>query len=136
MTVDLFFAVIRLSVVGSTGYILLKLLAAVSGNQLSQSWRYHGIAAVTLLFVLPAHRLWAFIPVPRSAPSPAVLAGNDSELVFLSGSPAGVDMLTPQPLPTAGIDWGRCLNGPRFCGFGWPSALSSGMSGDFCATAA
>lgn len=109
MTVDLFFAVIRLSVVGSTGYILLKLLAAVSGNRLSQSWRYHGIAAVTLLFVLPAHRLWAFIPVPRSAPSPAVLAGNDSELVFLSGSPAGVDMLTPQPLPTAGIDWGTVL---------------------------
>ena len=106
MTVDLFFAVIRLSVVGSTGYILLKLLAAVSGNRLSQSWRYHGIAAVTLLFVLPAHRLWAFITVPRSAPSPAVLAGSDSELVFLSGSPAGVDMLTPQPLPTAGIDWG------------------------------
>lgn len=106
MTVDLFFAVIRLSVVGGTGYILLKLLAAVSGNRLSQSWRYHGIAAVTLLFVLPAHRLWAFITVPRSAPSPAVLAGSDSELVFLSGSPAGVDMLTPQPLPTAGIDWG------------------------------
>ena len=109
MTVDLFFAVIRLSVVGGTGYILLKLLAAVSGNRLSQSWRYHGIAAVTLLFVLPAHRLWAFITVPRSAPSPAVLAGSDSELVFLSGSPAGVDMLTPQPLPTAGIDWGTVL---------------------------
>ena len=109
MAVNLFPAAVILSVTGSVGYILLKLLAAVSGNRLSQSWRYHGIAAVTLLFVLPAHRLWAFIPVPRSAPSPAVLAGNDSELVFLSGSPAGVDMLTPQPLPTAGIDWGTVL---------------------------
>ena len=109
MAVNLFPAAVILSVTGSVGYILLKLLAAVSGDHLSQSWRYHGIAAVSLLFVLPVHRLWAFIPVPRSAPSPAVLAGSDSELVFLSGSPAGVDMLTPQPLPTAGIDWGTVL---------------------------
>lgn len=109
MAVNLFFATALLSVTGSAGYILLKLLVAVSGDHLSQSWRYHGIAAVSLLFVLPVHRLWAFIPVPRSAPSPAVLAGNDSELVFLSGSPAGVDMLSPQPLPTAGIDWGTVL---------------------------
>lgn len=136
MTVDLFFAVIRLSVVGSTGYILLKLLAAVSGNRLSQSWRYHGIVAVSLLFVLPVYKLWEFIPVPYSVSPPVISFGGGVEPAFLPGSPAGVDMLTPQPLPTAGIDWGRCLNGPRFCGFGWPSALSSGMSGDFCATAA
>lgn len=64
MAVNLFFAIIRLSVVGSTGYILLKLLAAASGNRLSQSWRYHGIVAVSLLFVLPVYRLWALIPVP------------------------------------------------------------------------
>ena len=63
MTVDLFFAVIRLSVVGSTGYILLKLLAAVSGNHLSQSWRYHGIVAVSLLFVLPVYKLWGFFAI-------------------------------------------------------------------------
>lgn len=109
MAVNLLFTVIRLSVTGSVGYIMLKLLAAVSGSHLSQSWRYHGIAAVSLLFVLPVHRLWALIPVPRSTPSPAVLAGNDSELVFLPGSPAGVDMLSPQPLPTTGIDWGTVL---------------------------
>lgn len=115
MAVNLFFATALLSVTGSAGYILLKLLAAVSGDHLSQSWRYHGIAAVSLLFVLPVHRLWAFIPVPYSAPSPAVLAGNDSELVFLSVSPTGVNMLSPQPLPSAGIDWETVLE--------WAAAL-------------
>lgn len=115
MAVNLFFATALLSVTGSAGYILLKLLVAASGNRLSQSWRYHGIAAVSLLFVLPVHRLWAFIPVPYSAPSPAVLAGNNSELVFLTVSPTGVDMLSPQPLPTAGIDWGTVLE--------WAAAL-------------
>ena len=109
MTVDLFFAVIRLSVVGSTGYILLKLLAAVSGNRLSQSWRYHGIVAVSLLFVLPVYKLWEFIPVPYSVSPPVISFGGGVELAFLPGSPAGVDMLTPQPLPTAGIDWGTVL---------------------------
>ena len=109
MTVDLFFAVIRLSVVGSTGYILLKLLAAVSGNRLSQSWRYHGIVAVSLLFVLPVYKLWEFIPVPYSVSPPVISFGGGVEPAFLPGSPAGVDMLTPQPLPTAGIDWGTVL---------------------------
>ena len=109
MTVDLFFAVIRLSVVGSTGYILLKLLAAVSGNRLSQSWRYHGIVAVSLLFVLPVYKLWEFIPVPYSVSPPVISFGGGVEPAFLPGSPAGVDMLTPQPFPTAGIDWGTVL---------------------------
>ena len=109
MTVDLFFAVIRLSVVGSTGYILLKLLAAVSGDHLSQSWRYHGIVAVSLLFVLPVYKLWEFIPVPYSVSPPVISFGGGVEPAFLPGSPAGVDMLTPQPLPTAGIDWGTVL---------------------------
>ena len=109
MTVDLFFAVIRLSVVGSTGYILLKLLAAVSGNRLSQSWRYHGIVAVSLLFVLPVYKLWEFIPVPYSVSPTVISFGGGVEPAFLPGSPAGVDMLTPQPLPTAGIDWGTVL---------------------------
>lgn len=109
MTVDLFFAVIRLSVVGSTGYILLKLLAAVSGNHLSQSWRYHGIVAVSLLFVLPVYKLWEFIPVPYSVSPPVISFGGGVEPAFLPGSPAGADMLTPQPLPTAGIDWGTVL---------------------------
>lgn len=115
MAVNLFFATALLSVTGSAGYILLKLLVAASGNRLSQSWRYHGIATVSLLFVLPVHRLWAFIPVPYSAPSPAALAGNDSELVFLPVSPTGVDMLSPQSLPSAGIDWGTVLE--------WAAAL-------------
>lgn len=109
MAVNLFFAVIRLSVVGSVGYTLLKLLAAASGNRLSQSWCYHGIAAVSLLFVLPVHRLWAFIPVPYSAPSPVISAGNGSELVFQPVSPAGVDMLSPQPSPNARLDWGTVI---------------------------
>ena len=116
MTVDLFFAVIRLSVVGSTGYILLKLLAAVSGNRLSQSWRYHGIVAVSLLFVLPVYKLWEFIPVPYSVSPPVISFGGGVEPAFLPGSPAGVDMLTPQPLPTAGIDWGTVLERAAFLG--------------------
>ena len=109
MAVNLFFAIIRLSVVGSTGYILLKLLAAASGNRLSQSWRYHGIVAVSLLFVLPVYRLWALIPVPYSVPSPAISAGNGSEPAFLPVSPAGVDMLSPQPLSNARIGWGTVI---------------------------
>ena len=106
MAVNLFPAAVILSVTGSVGHILLKLLAAVSGNHLSQSWRYHGIVAVSLLFVLPVYKLWEFIPVPYSVSPPVISFGGGVEPAFLPGSPAGVDMLTPQPLPTAGIDWG------------------------------
>ena len=109
MAVNLFPAAVILSVTGSVGHILLKLLAAVSGNHLSQSWRYHGIVAVSLLFVLPVYKLWEFIPVPYSVSPPVISFGGGVELAFLPGSPAGVDMLTPQPLPTAGIDWGTVL---------------------------
>ena len=109
MAVNLFPAAVILSVTGSVGYILLKLLAAVSGNHLSQSWRYHGIVAVSLLFVLPVYKLWEFIPVPYSVSPPVISFGGGVEPAFLPGSPAGVDMLTPQPLPTAGIDWGTVL---------------------------
>ena len=109
MAVNLFPAAVILSVTGSVGHILLKLLAAVSGNHLSQSWRYHGIVAVSLLFVLPVYKLWEFIPVPYSVSSPVISFGGGVEPAFLPGSPAGVDMLTPQPLPTAGIDWGTVL---------------------------
>ena len=109
MAVNLFPAAVILSVTASVGYILLKLLAAVSGNHLSQSWRYHGIVAVSLLFVLPVYKLWEFIPVPYSVSPPVISFGGGVELAFLPGSPAGVDMLTPQPLPTAGIDWGTVL---------------------------
>ena len=109
MAVNLFPAAVILSVTGSVGYILLKLLATVSGNHLSQSWRYHGIVAVSLLFVLPVYKLWEFIPVPYSVSPPVISFGGGVEPAFLPGSPAGVDMLTPQPLPTAGIDWGTVL---------------------------
>ena len=109
MAVNLFPAAVILSVIGSVGHILLKLLAAVSGNHLSQSWRYHGIVAVSLLFVLPVYKLWEFIPVPYSVSPPVISFGGGVEPAFLPGSPAGVDMLTPQPLPTAGIDWGTVL---------------------------
>ena len=105
----MFPAAVILSVTGSVGYILLKLLAAVSGNHLSQSWRYHGIVAVSLLFVLPVYKLWEFIPVPYSVSPPVISFGGGVEPAFLPGSPAGADMLTPQPLPTAGIDWGTVL---------------------------
>ena len=109
MAVNLFLAAVILSVTGSVGYILLRLLAAVSGNHLSQSWRYHGIVAVSLMFVLPVYKLWEFIPVPYSVSPPIISAGGGSEPAFLPGSPAGTDMLSPQPLLTAGIDWGTVL---------------------------
>lgn len=109
MAVNLFFTTALLSVTGSAGYILLKLLAAVSGDHLSQSWRYHGIVAVSLLFVLPVYKLWSFIPVPYSVSPPIISAVGGSEPAFLPGSPAGTDMLSPPPLPTAGIDWGTVL---------------------------
>lgn len=109
MAVNLFFTTMQLSITGSAGYILLKLLAAVSGRRLSQSWRYHSIVAVSLLFVLPVHRLWALIPVSHSTLLLAVSAGISSESVFLTVSPAGVGALSPQALPNAGIDWGTVI---------------------------
>ena len=109
MAVNLFLAAVILSAEGSVGYILLKLLATVSGSHLSQSWRYHGIVAVFLLFVLPVYKLWEFIPVPYSVSQPAISFGGGAKPAFLPGSPAGVDVLSPQPLPTAGIDWGTVI---------------------------
>ena len=53
MVVNLFLTIALLSIAGSVVYILLKLLIAVSGSRLSQSWRYHSVVAVSLLFVLP-----------------------------------------------------------------------------------
>lgn len=115
MAVKLFLAAVLLSVTGSVGYILLKLLAAVGGNRLSQSWRYHGIAAVSLLFVLPVYKLWEFIPVSRSISTPVISINGGSEPALLPGSPAGVGILSPQPFPTAGINWGTVIE--------WATAL-------------
>lgn len=109
MAVSLFFTTMQLGVTGSAGYILLKLLATAGGRRLSQSWRYHSIVAVSLLFVLPVYRLWALIPIPQNALLPAVSAGGSSELAFLPVSPAGVGALSPQVLPDTGIDWGTVI---------------------------
>ena len=67
MVVNLFLTIALLSIAGSVAYILLKLLVAVSGSRLSQSWRYHSVVAVSLLFVLPLYKLWALIPIPHKA---------------------------------------------------------------------
>ena len=45
MVVNLFLTIALLSIAGSVAYILLKLLVAVSGSRLSQSWRYHSVVA-------------------------------------------------------------------------------------------
>ena len=104
MAANLFLITVLLSILGSTTYILLKLLAAVSGEHLSQNWRYHGAVAISLLFVLPLHKLWAFIPVSHQ-PLPSIIAVRDnSGSVYLSSTVA--DELSPQPVSMcSSVDW-------------------------------
>ena len=110
MAVNLFLTTALLSITGSTAYILLKLLTAASGGRLSQNWRYRSITAVSLLFVLPLHRLWALIPVPhRVLPSITAISGN-SDLVYTSSSSTAAGELPLQVGPTnGGVDWGLVI---------------------------
>ena len=110
MAVNLFLTTALLSITGSTAYILLKLLTAASGGRLSQNWRYRSITAVSLLFVLPLHRLWALIPVPhRVLPSITAISGN-SDLVYTPSSSTAAGELPLQVAPTnGGVDWGLVI---------------------------
>lgn len=106
MAVNLFLTTALLSIAGSTAYILLKLLTVASGDRLSQNWRYHSITAVSLLFVLPLHKLWALIPVPhRGLPSVIAISGN-SDPVYTPSSSTATSELPLQVGPTnGGVVW-------------------------------
>ena len=106
MAVNLFLTTAVLSITGSTAYILLKLLTVASGDRLSQNWRYHSITAVSLLFILPLHKLWTLIPVPhRILPSVIAISGN-SDPVYTSSSSTTTSELPLQVGPTNnGVDW-------------------------------
>lgn len=106
MAVNLFLTTALLSIAGSTAYILLKLLTVASGDRLSQNWRYHSITAVSLLFVLPLHKLWALIPIPhRVLPSVIAISGN-SDPVYTPSSSIATSELPLQVGPTnGGVDW-------------------------------
>lgn len=97
MAVNLFLTTALLSITGSTAYILLKLLMAASGGRLSQNWRYRSITAVSLLFVLPLHRLWVLIPVPHRALPSIVSVGSDIDPAYLPPSPSVSGELPIQP---------------------------------------
>lgn len=106
MAVNLFLTTAVLSITGSTAYILLKLLTVACGGRLSQNWRYHSITAVSLLFILPLHKLWALVPVPhRVLPSVIAISGN-SDPVYTSSSSTATSELPLQVGPTNnGVDW-------------------------------
>lgn len=105
MAVNLFLTTALLSIAGSTAYILLKLLTVASGGRLSQNWRYHSITAVSLLFVLPLHKLWALIPVPHRVLSVIAISGN-SDPVYTPSSSTATSKLPLQVWPTnGGVDW-------------------------------
>ena len=106
MAVNLFLTTAVLSITGSTAYILLKLLTVACGGRLSQNWRYHSITAVSLLFILPLHKLWTLIPVPhRILPSVIAISGN-SDPVYTSSSSTTTSELPLQVGPTNnGVDW-------------------------------
>lgn len=59
---ELFVTVLTLSFVGSAAYALTKLLSALGGGRLSQSWRYHALLAAGALFALPVNKLWRLLP--------------------------------------------------------------------------
>jgi len=110
MAVNLFLTTALLSITGSTAYILLKLLTAASGGRLSQNWRYRSITAVSLLFVLPLHRLWALIPVPHRALPSIIAISDNSDLVYTpSSSTAAVESPLQVGPTNGGVDWGLVI---------------------------
>lgn len=117
MAANLFLTTALLSITGSTAYILLKLLTVASGGRLSQNWRYRSITAVSLLFVLPLHRLWALIPVPNRALPAIIAAGSDMGPAYLPSALPGVAELPLQTEPSNGgtVDWAHMLE--------WAAAL-------------
>lgn len=110
MAVNLFLTTVLLSITGSAVYILLKLLAAASRDRLSQSWRYHSITAVSLLFVLPLHRLWALIPVPHPVLPPTIAVGGNAGPSYLPSSSTAAGELSAQPAAMgSNVDWAQVI---------------------------
>ena len=111
MVVNLFLTIALLSIAGSVVYILLKLLVAVSGSRLSQSWRYHSVVAVSLLFVLPLYKLWALIPIPHKALPPIIAAGNNPGVAYLPSAPPAIAELPLQVGTSSGstVEWAQVI---------------------------
>lgn len=114
MAVNLFLATALLSITGSTAYILLKLLLLVSGDRLSQNWRYHGVVAVLMLFILPLYKLWALISISHRALPPIIAVSSNAGSVYLPS--AAADGLSPQPASmSSSVDWVQIID--------WATAL-------------
>ena len=111
MVVNLFLTTALLSIAGSVAYILLKLLVAVSGSRLSQSWRYHSVVAVSLLFVLPLYKLWALIPIPHKALPPIIAAGSNPGVAYLPSAPPAIAELPLQVGTSSGsmVEWAQVI---------------------------
>ena len=111
MVVNLFLTIALLSIAGSVAYILLKLLVAVSGSRLSQSWRYHSVVAVSLLFVLPLYKLWALIPIPYKALPPIIAAGSNPGVAYLPSAPPAIAELPLQVGTSSGstVEWAQVI---------------------------
>jgi len=111
MVVNLFLTIALLSIAGSVAYILLKLLVAVSGSRLSQSWRYHSVVAVSLLFVLPLYKLWALIPIPHKALPPIIAAGSNPGVAYLPSTPPAIAELPLQVGTSSGstVEWAQVI---------------------------
>ena len=111
MVINLFLTIALLSIAGSVVYILLKLLIAVSGSRLSQSWRYHSVVAVSLLFVLPLYKLWALIPIPYKALPPIIAAGSNPGVAYLPSAPPAIAELPLQVGTSSGstVVWAQVI---------------------------
>ncbi len=111
MVINLFLTIALLSIAGSVVYILLKLLIAVSGSRLSQSWRYHSVVAVSLLFVLPLYKLWALIPIPYKALPPIIAAGSNPGVTYLPSAPPAIAELPLQVGNSSGstVVWAQVI---------------------------
>lgn len=103
MAVNLFLTTALLSITGSTTYVLMKLLLVAGRKRLSQNWQYRSITAISLLFVLPLHKLWALVPV-----HPSIIAanGNTESIYIPSTSVITAKQLTQIGHINGGFDWG------------------------------
>lgn len=111
MAANLFLTTALLSITGSAAYILLKLLVAAGGDRLSQNWRYRGVLAVSLLFVLPLYKLWALVPIPHTVLPPMIAASGDVGQAYSSSAPPAAGELPLQAgLSNGGtVDWAQVI---------------------------
>ena len=112
MVVNLFLITVLLSAAGSTAYLLLKLLSAVGGDRLSQSWRYCGAMTVSLLFVLPFYKLWALLP---DRPRILALGGGPGRVYFPPVSAPAGELPAQTGSVSIAVDWALVID--------WAAAL-------------